>query len=169
MTTIDGKTNKRVMFEMSADARFLIQRLSKLRMGESISYAELTKEVGKKVTGSFGALQTAKKRLLEDENMRFEPVRGVGLRRLTDGEIVSAAKENISRLRKGAKSSSRKLFAADFSSLNNREQLNYTTHLSVFGAVASMTTQKGIDKVERSLGGRSGELPIAETLAAFTK
>jgi hypothetical protein len=154
---------------MSADARLLRQRLSKVAVGQEISYEELSREIGRKVAGSCTALQSARRSLLNSSQIIFEPVRGVGLKRLSDSEIVDASERDISKVRRAARRGAKKLLSiADYSALPSDKQLQHTTRLSVMTMIAHAASDKGIEKVEKAAAGRAQELPIAETLKAFS-
>lgn len=156
------------LFEMSADARLLRQRLAKMQAGDEVSYAELTKEIGRDVDGACSALQSARRSLLNSNQIVFDVVRGVGLRRLTDAEIVDASERDIAHVRRAARRGAKKLLSiGNFDALPNDKQLQHTTRLSVMSMIAHTTSDKQISKVEKAASGRSQELPIAETLAAF--
>lgn len=155
---------KPVQFEMSADARFLRQELSKLKPGDSTSYAELSAAIGKPVTGAMAALQTAKRSLLR-EGFVFSPIRGEGVHRLTDVEVV--ASDDISPLRRHARRLGKKLSTVSYEQLDPAHQLALTAKSSVVGMVAAVTTEKAIEKVAAAASGRAGELPISETLKAL--
>ncbi|MFN3891955.1 MAG: hypothetical protein ACK4MV_16290 [Beijerinckiaceae bacterium] len=160
----------KLSFEMSADARLLRQRLALVKIGEVISYDDLGKEISKHVSGAFPALHTARRSLLNNDGYVFAVIRGEGLKRLSDEEIVSASDQDVNRIRRTAKRGARKLASvADYSSLSNAAQLRHTTRLSVMTAVAHMASSKGIEKLEEPAKGRAKELPISETLAAFAK
>jgi hypothetical protein len=157
-------------FEMSADARLLKQRLATMKPGDFISYADLSREIAKNVSGVTSALHTARRSLLNNDGFVFAVERGRGLKRLGDEEIVTASDQDVNRIRRSAKKGARKLASvADYAAMSNPAQLRHTTRLSVMTAVAHMASSKGIQKIEASANGRAKELPISETLAAFAK
>lgn len=153
-------------FELSPDTRFLRQRLHELKPGEEIAYAELGKLISKEVSGSSAALQSAMRGMRKDGYV-FSPIRGVGVRRLTDAEIVAASDGDIDAIRRKAKRGAQKLAQADFAKLNNKQQLSQVAKLSIMGAVAAMVTNRAVDAVEKAAGGQAGELPIKSTLKAL--
>jgi hypothetical protein len=160
----------KLSFEMSADARLLRQRLASMKTGDFVTYADLSSEIAKDVSGATAALHTARRSLLNNEGFVFAVVRGEGLKRLGDEEIVSASDQDVNRIRRTAKKGARKLASVtDYASMTNGAQLRHTTRLSVMTAVAHMASSNGIAKVEASANGRAKELPISETLAAFAK
>jgi hypothetical protein len=151
-------------FELSADARFLRQRLHELKPGDSVTYADLSKIIGKPVTGATPALQSAKRGLLK-EGYVFSPVRGEAVRRLTDADVVAG--DDLSPLRRHARRVAKKLSTVSYEQLNPAQQLQHTAKTSIVGMVATVTTDKAVAKIEKAAGGRSGELPIGETLKAL--
>lgn len=156
------------IFEMSADARLLRQRLKKIQVGETITYDELSKEISQPVDGSFQALQSARRSLLNHDNYVFETIMRVGLKRLSDSEIVSASERDVSKIRRAAKKGAKKLTSVqNYAGLSNDVQLQHTTRLSVFGLIAHAASDKGIEKVSQKAAGRTTELPIADTISAF--
>lgn len=159
--------NKPAIFEMSPDTRLLRQRLARMGKGETITYAELSAEISKEVTGGFSALQSARRSLLNDEGFVFSPVRGEGLKRLNDSEIVAASDGDIVALRRRSKRAARKLSSAEFDALTEEEKLQHTAKASVLGAVAAMTTEKAVTAVSKVAQGRANELPIRDTLKAM--
>lgn len=163
-------TNTKLNFEMSADARLLRQKLASLKPGDFIKYADLSAEISKDVSGGTPALQTAKRSLLQNEGFVFSCVRGEGLKRLNDEEIVAASDQDVNRIRRSAKKGARKLASVEnYAAMSNAAQLRHTTRLSVMTAVAHMASSRGIQKLEGTAAGRAKELPISETLAAFAK
>jgi hypothetical protein len=155
---------KPAQFEMSADARFLRQKLHEMKPGETVSYADLTALIGKSVTGNFSALQTAKRSLLK-EGYVFSPVRGEGVKRLTDADVV--AQDDITPIRRHARRIGKKLSTVSYEQLNPAQQLQHTAKASIVGMVAAVATEKAVEKIEKAATGRSGELPIGETLKAL--
>lgn len=155
---------KPAQFEMSADARFLRQRLHEMKPGDNVTYEELGKLLGKTVTGSTSALQTAKRSLLK-EGFVFSAVRGEGVQRMTDAAVVAA--DDISPLRRHARRVGKKLSTVSYEALSAQQQLAHTAKASIIGMVTAVTTETAVLKVEKAASGRAGELPISETLKAL--
>lgn len=155
-------------FQMSADTRFLVQRLRKAAVGDLITYEELSKEVGKQVGGGFAALSSARRVLLREDQRVFDAVWGKGLKRLNDVEIVGTSQRTATKIRRTAQRGVRTLTAvADFSSLPREQQMRHTAAVSVFGVIAEMSGGRGMAKVEKIAEGKREALPIAQTLEAF--
>lgn len=155
-------------FQLSADTRFLVQRLQKATVGETVTYEQLGQEVGKPVVGGMPALQSAKRVLRRDFEMVFAAIHGVGLKRLNDVEIVGTAASTSKKLRRTAQRGVQTLTAvSDFSKLPREEQMRHSASLSIFGAVAEMNREPSIRKIEKVAEAQRGELPFAATLEAF--
>lgn len=162
--------DKMPSFQLSADTRLLIQELRKCQVGATISYAQLSSAVGRDISGATGALHSARKRLLRDEQIVFDVVRGEALKRLSDVEIVGTSNSFARRMRRVAQRGVETLTAiGDFSALPRETQMRHTAAVSVFGVVAEMTKEKSIHKVEKAAENVRGELPISQTLEAFRK
>lgn len=155
---------KPAQFEMSADARFLKQRLQQVQPGQSVTYDELSTLIGKRVSGGTSALQTAKRSLLKDGYV-FSPIRGEAIKRLTDADVVST--DDITPLRRHARRVGKKLSTVSYETLSQPQQLAHTAKASIVSMVAAVTTETAVSKIEKAAGGRSGELPIGETLKAL--
>lgn len=159
----------RMTFEMSPDTRLIIQTLDALAIGAIATYDTLSEAAGGKALASIRpAIASARRVLLRDERKVFGVQRGAGLIRLADAAIVAAADSHADRVRRQARRAAVELTCVDFDKLSPADQLRHTTRLSVFTAVTSMTSAKGMKKIEAVAGGRAGELPIATTLKAFS-
>lgn len=154
------------IFQRSADARFLIQKLKASEVGETITYADLAEAIGKSQDALHGPLHTARRALLRDENMVFGTVRGKGVKRLSDLDIVAASASTTRHLKRTARRGVQTLSAvSDFSAMPREEQMRHSAAMSIFGAIAEMTTEKAIAKIEAKV--EKHALPFAQTLEAF--
>lgn len=161
-------TGKPAAFEISADTRLVLQRLREVTVGELVTYRELGAAISKDLSGASGCLHRAREKLVRNEQIVFSVVRNVGLRRLNDRDIVAATAGDVGAIRRHAKRAVRKVTSiSDFAALPSADQLRHTAALSIFAAVAEVSSEKGLKRVEKAAQGRSGELPIAQTLSAF--
>lgn len=156
-------------FEMSSESRVLRQRLRQAKIGEVVSYAQLSADVGKAVSGASGALQSARRALLNDEHMVFDVVYGVGVKRLADAEIVAASDRDLAKVRRAAKRGARRLASiGNFAALSPKDQLRYTLGMSVLALVNHTTSDRAAQAIAASASGRASQLPITETIAALS-
>ena len=97
---------KKTIAEISVDARLLHQRLQSVGVGETVSWEELSQVIGRDVTAGskgYGPLSTARKRALNDDGMVFDAIPKVGLKRLTDAEIVNTGQATVDKVRRAAR------------------------------------------------------------------
>lgn len=160
----------RPTFELSSDTRFLKQRLEKMAVDEFISYADLGAVISKTIGSACPALISARNILLRENNMVFGVVRGAGLKRLSDKDIVRASEQDRFSIRRKARKATKKLASADYTKLSSREQLDQTIKMSVFAAISQTTsdaTSRRLEKHIKALGKPVKELSIAETVKAI--
>lgn len=157
--------------EMAPETRIVIQRLKSMSIGDFVSYEELTNLAGKRITGDSFHLATARKGLLKDNHMVFEVIRTKGLKRLNDDELATTASDKfVEKGRRHAKRSAQKMACIEnYANLSPAAQMAHTIKISFFGAIAYMARKGQLEKASKAVGGRSGELPISETLKAFSK
>jgi hypothetical protein len=155
------------MFQMSADARLLIQHMSKATVGQTITYDELKGVISRPVDGSSGALRTALKRLLRDKGFVFGCVPKVGFKRLNDVEIVAEGAQAADHIRRKAKRSIERQMKADFTKLSREQQGRFTAQVSVMASIAFMSGSAQMEKIASKSSPEIKELPISATLAMF--
>jgi len=98
----DGKP-----FQRSAETKWLIDRLSKMEIGEIVSYQELTKVAGKDVQKTRGPLLTARRALQVEQQMSFGCLPGIGIKRLDDEETVAETERSSRRTVTSARTTKR--------------------------------------------------------------
>lgn len=154
-------------FLMSADTRSLHRYLAKIAVGDIASYAEMSRDLGFKVHGGLPALQSARRALLRDDVV-FDAVRGVGIKRLSEVEILKSTDSEIRAIRNKARKGTRKLAAIDnFEDLSSRDQITYLTKTAAFAVIEEVGSEKGIQKIEKASSGRASQLSIRQSLEAF--
>ncbi|RWK61829.1 MAG: hypothetical protein EOR85_12820 [Mesorhizobium sp.] len=160
---------KQPTFQMSADARLLMQVLQKAAIGDTVTYERLTAAISRPVAGGYGPLVTALRRLLRDHDMVFAVVHKVGLKRLNDSEIVAEGASAADSIRRKAARSIERQNKADFSKLNREEQARFSAQTAIMATVAMMTRQTSISRIENRVASGIKQLPIADTLKMFAK
>ena len=167
-----NKEPRKHIGNMSADARSLIDRLSKLEVDQVVTYEELSKVVGKPVNGSSTALQRAKRRLLMDEGMVLETVAKHGVKRLNDVDTVMTSEQTRNRIRGTARRGLQKISAVrDFNSLPNDMKVTWNAAAAWMGLVKHAMDGRQIKKIELKVHDATTQLSLtlAETLEAFKK
>ncbi len=154
--------------EISLQAQQLMTALQKARVGETISYDTLSKAIEADVRQFRGQLQTARRRLLRDENIVFGCVRTVGLKRLDDLEIVNEGESGLVKVRRKARRSAEVLTKAhpDRLTVEDRSRLNAV--LSLHGAITLFAKKRSITKIQRLVANaNTGALPVGRVVEQF--
>lgn len=136
----EKQMNKLPDFRLSADSAALVKVLELVDVGATITYAELSQTIGRDVTAFRGPLETARLVVQREKRMVFDAVRSEGLRRLADDEIVDLSDKARDHARRHARKTAKKLVCVDYSSLSKQKQTKHNAALSMFGALAELTT-----------------------------
>lgn len=163
--------SSRPSFVMSADARLLYQALRAAQPGDILSYAALSQAISRDVMAATPALRTAMRRALRDDGMVFAPLRGEGLKRLTDAEIVASAPAMQRKLRRAARRNVEVMTkVSDFDALTETQKRAHSANLSIMASVAHLASEKSVARLESAVADRGArELPLAETLRLFAQ
>jgi hypothetical protein len=155
-------------FQMSADARLLMQHLSKVSVGQVVTYDEMSNVVSRPISGTSTSLRTALKRLMRDQGMIFGVIRGKGFKRLDDAEIVAEGGKATDIIRRRAKHAIERQSKADFGKLNREQQGRYTAQVSILAATAFMTTERQVARIAEASKPDVKEIAVSATLAMFS-
>jgi hypothetical protein len=146
--TAEVVTSMRTIPNRSVQAQQLEEALRRVEVGQTITYDELSRAIKGNVQGKDrGYLTTARKRLLRQEGMLFEPVINVGLKREGDpGKIdsVSARRERIHR------ASGRAIKIAstvDLEALAPAQAQQFTLEVACLNATYSISSGSGMKKL----------------------
>lgn len=155
---------------LSIDTKMLSDRLAKCEDGETVTYADLSAIIGRNVqVEARGNLTSAMHRMLA-EGAVFGSVRNVGVKRLTDAEIVGVGPEIIGRVRRAARRASAKLASVqNFEGLPPAAQTTHNMALSVLGVLAHITKPGTVRKLEARIEQGRQALPLQRTLEALGK
>ena len=126
------------MFEKSAATQSIFTILKGVN-GE-VSYEVIVAATGLPLDKLRGALTSAR-RALEREKIVFATVRGVGLRRLGDGEKVRSTERIKASIRRSSKRGIRRLDAVDdVTALAGPDQISATINRTLFETIRSHTS-----------------------------
>lgn len=121
----------------------LIDILSKMQPGEQITYADLGKRVGFVVDGSTGSLRSAMKAVQQDREFVVAVIPKLGVARLTDQQIISAAPAGTRRIFRAAKREVKKLaLVRDFDKLTDDEKRTHQISTIACIKVADATSRE---------------------------
>ena len=159
---------KKTIGEMSVDSRAIYQRLMAAKIGDLVTYKELATMTGRDLQHGDRYVLMSACRAAQRDGAVFGVVRGEGVKRLADAEIVSSAAGVLPRIRRASKRAIRRLTAvSDFAALPNDAKIAHNTYASIFGAIAAVSTHGAVQKVEAKVKDAAQTLPLAKTLEAF--
>lgn len=155
------------VFTLSAESRLLYQALAKAKPGETVTYDALRQEVSASSLDAIrGALATARRRALSDDNLVFVCIKGVGLKCANADDVLGQATQDTRKVSKAARRGVKKLLTVDVADLDRSKQMHHATRLTMLSAAAKVTSEKTAPKIVAAIGERK-ELPIAETMKLF--
>ena len=159
---IRDRDSKLSIAELSVDTIAITHTLEKVGVGDSIKYSDLNKAIGRDVQKDARSNMDSARRILQrDHKMIFSPIRGVGLLRLNDGDIVSVAASGVERQRRASRRTLKVLDCAKYDVLDRKAQTEYNTTLSVRGVLSHVTSNKSVAKVRDRLSNNSLVEPVA--------
>lgn len=160
--------DKLTRFEMSIDTRTLYELIMKAEIGDTVTFESMKSALGRPVEGNEPSLQSALRHAFNQDDRYFANVRKVGYKRLTDIEIVGSGEIETSHIRRRAKRAGKRLtLVQDFSKLTPDERIRHNTYLSIFSAMAQITKNSAVKKLEGVVKQSGESLPLAKTLEAL--
>jgi hypothetical protein len=158
-----------VVQTISLDARMLYERLQKTGVGDVIEYEELTSVIGKDVrNGARRFLDTARNRALNSDHMVFGTIIGVGIKRLSDVDIVSTGEYTRRRIRRMSGRAIKTLTAVrDFNSLPNDAKIRHNTFVSLYSAISHASSNPSVKRIEAQVSESNSKLALIRTLEAL--
>lgn len=153
--------------EQAVDTRLLVSLLSKAEIGQTFTYAELSRHLGRKVEGSTSNLLSARKILQRDYGMVFDTIWGQGIKRLSDSEIVALGDKLPGKVRRLAKRTIVKVSVAKDEALTNEQIVQRNAAVSMAGVLMHVSTKSGLAKLEAAVKVNAAELPVGKTLELF--
>ena len=157
--------------EMNAESRLLIEFLRKAEPGETITYEAMKDFIERDPQGSArGSLDTARRNLIK-EGILFQTISKVGVRRMTSPEIANGqGTKTIAEVHRKMRRDLKKLRCAAVEELKNDELIRMNTDASVLGMMHECTKVRKIHLLEAVVReNNSDELAIGQTLAQFQK
>lgn len=155
-------------FKQSIDSRQIADRLGQLRPGEHVTYEELSRLIGRDVRRfAISCLATAIRQHLR-EGVVFAALRGQGIKRLDDAELVGVGDRSLNHIRRHARKSAHKLASfRDFDALPKDDKARVLAMQSALGAVLMFSKPEAIRRLQSGVQKSMKELPIGKTLKLF--
>jgi len=154
-------------FEKSADTKILENVLSEMKVGDVVTYCELSKALGRDVREfAISALYSARKGLQRSKRMVFACEEGVGIKRLDDAGIVGSTEFDRKVVLRRVNRTLDKLACVNFEVLTADQKRQHTTAAAQMGVISMFSTKSANKKIESKVNDKP--LAIGETLNLFT-
>lgn len=151
--------------EMAADIDALAERLASLSVGETASYDDLTKVVGRDIRDDFYALRKARTQAERRLGCLFEVVRAVGIKRLAPQESLHVGSQVLGTVRRAARRGIDRIARIRSNSLEPGDQSKLIAYQSQLGAIAYTADRKRTDEIAKAEPSRV--LPVGKVLEMF--
>jgi hypothetical protein len=156
-------------FEKSADTKVLENVLSEMKVGDMLTYAELSKAIGRDVRQfAIGALASARGSLLKEKKMVFAIERKIGIKRLDDNQIIDSTEADRLHMQRTGKKSLAKLASVSFENLSEEKKKQHVVASAQIGTIVMFSQKSSQKKIESKVNGSTSVLAIGETLKLFS-
>ena len=167
MADIDGngKGGKRPLAVMAVDTSILLKRMVQLKIGEQLTYDDLTALIGRDVRdAAYGNMQSARRAALRD-GIVIGTIQKVGIKRLNDEEIVKTGRSVMRHIHRASRKATRIITCVkDFDALPKQVQIEHNAALSQLSVLSHITSIHSAKKLEDKVAELGGSLPLARTL-----
>ena len=153
--------------ERSVDSIVLYNRIRTMEEGDVVPYSELSDLIKCNVQKSgYCYMQTARRIAQREDEMVFEAVLNVGLRRVSNDKIADVSRDNMKRARRSVRKGARILACAKYERLDDAGRKEHNTMSCMLGALELATKPKNVRKVEAEVN-RSGMIAIGNVFSLF--
>lgn len=162
---------KKTISELSPDAKLLMERLEQCRVDDVVTYDELNKIVDRDLQKNGAPLRRARLKLQNEKQMVFDAVRNVGVKRLSDADIVATTAEGFPRkLRKVARRGIRRIASVqNFTNLNLNDQNRHNSTMSVLSVVDHIMHSSRLKRLEAKVAEAKAAISLNKTLELFSE
>jgi hypothetical protein len=154
-------------FEKSQDTKILESVLKGIEVGQTVTYEQLSKAIGRDVREhARSSLDTARRGVLK-LGIVFDVEQNVGLVRLNDAQIVNSTERDRKSISRKARHTLNKLSVAKYENLDDEAKRKHVTMSAQMGALQMFSAKSTTSKIESKVSNDTKELPIGETLKLF--
>ena len=157
---------------MCADTIRVLHVLEEMEQGTELSYAELEKRCGFSVRAGrhgYDNYRTARLALLRERGYDFAPVVGVGIRRLTDSEMVDKCGRKLPSVRRTIKREQTKLASVVTEKLTPEELRSRNTLATIYAFIRNGTNAKSMVRIGAKTAEEKSQLSIEATIDLFKR
>ena len=157
------------IFQLGADAKTIAHVLRGVKVGETVTYSELSKAIARDVrTDARGCLDSARRIVQREDRMIFDAVRGEGVQRLDDVQIVGLGDRARDHIRRTSRRAAKALTCVDYDGMKREHQIRHNTALSMLGVLGELASDKSTRRLSAQVESAGDVLPAAKaSIAAF--
>jgi len=157
-----------MIHEKSNDTKVLEHVLGQAKVGQLVTYQELSAAIGRDVREfAYQSLFSARRALQNQQRIVFGVEANVGLKRLNDSGIVQSTEHDRKIIQRRARRTIDKLRCAEFEKLTADEKRQHVTASAQMGAVAMFSSKNASKKIASKVQAKTDAIPIGETLKLF--
>ena len=153
-------------FKLSSDSVAVMRVLEHVAIGEVVSYATISEAIGRDITKFRNALESARRAVQRDKQMIFDVVRGIGMARLNDSDIVDLSDKARAHVRRHARRTAKKLVCVNYEALSREKQTKHNAALSMFGVISELSSPGSVKRLEQRIEQTGSSLPAAKAALA---
>jgi len=143
--------------EINVDARVLLARFKSAKVGDVITYDEMSEMIGRNVQKEARHILEAARRWAKKDRIIFGTVTSKGVQRLDDAGKVRAGSGMMDKIRRTSRRAAQTLAAVEnFGELPNEMKIQHNMALSIFGIVQQATSRKVQDRIAEKVEGVDG-------------
>lgn len=153
--------------EIGIKAQALVDLLKTASVGETITFDQMSSQLGQDVRRIRYVIEVARRVLLAEHSMRFDSVFSVGLKRMNLEDAIGVADRTLAKARRMARNESRRVNTqlAGANDVDDRTRFALNARLSVLGAVAELAAPKTVKLVSANADERV--IPFGRVLELF--
>lgn len=135
-----------LMFQRSYETNKLIEVLSAMKQGEMLTYAQLSEIAGAAICGANPSFASARRHVQANSPAVFGIMLKVGVKRLTDEEIVKNGPKNLSHVVRTVKKGARQLSGViDYAGLSDEMKRSHQAHAVIYAKISDEASTKSIN------------------------
>lgn len=159
-------TKKKGIFAKSADTLIIENRLRSTAVGDLVTYAELSKLLGRDVREFCTSNVHSARNTLVGESIFFDCISNEGYKRLDNNEAANAADHYRDRITSTANRGIRHLRHVPFDDLSDEAKKKHLTVSAQLGAIKLFGSSKASKRIEAAVKD-TAPMAIGETLKLF--
>lgn len=145
----------------------LTELLANCKPGETVTFDQMSKKIGKDILECRWNIGSARHRALNQHNIVFMAVKGVGYKRLENDDIPNFAMRRVRRARTEAKRGVKELASVDYGALAPEKKIEHNLQMSLLGTISYSTQSSQIKKLRGAVQSSGLCLPIPNAMDAM--